>query len=269
MAKIPTHTLNTGGQIPAIGFGTWQLSQGRQAVSCVGQALTTGYRLIDTAMMYANERSVGEAIRNSLVPRQDIFVTTKLWPTDFGYDNTLTAFERSRSRLGLDCVDLYLIHWPQGDRLLRMESWRALEDLYRDGLCKAIGVSNYKINHLKEVLRSAVKPAVNQIPFHPFIYKQQLPILKFCKSQGIVVEAYSPLSRTYQFDNPILGEIAGKYSKTKAQIMLRWSIQHGAIPIPKSAQKDRMAENIRVFDFELGAGDISKLNKLSGPAQAA
>lgn len=263
MSKVPKLKLNSGTTLPSFGFGTWNLT-GRDGVEATSEALRVGYRLLDTARIYGNEAEVGEAIRNSLVPREEIFVTTKLWPNDFGYDNALRAFDDSLERLGLEYIDLYLIHWPRNDKEKRQESWRALCELYKQGFAKSIGVSNYGVGHLEEVLATpAVVPAVNQIEFHPYIYEEQRPILEFCRQQGIVVEAYSPLSRGLGLDNITVKDVARRNQRTPAQVVLRWAIQHGTVPIPKSADADRIKENFKVFDFELSADDIRMLDDLS------
>lgn len=247
--------LNSGSQIPAIGFGTWNL-QGSE----VKTALQAGYRLIDTARIYGNEHSVGQAIRDSDVHRGDIFLTTKLWPSDFVVARE--AFEEGLERLGLDYIDLYLIHWPNGDS--RKTAWQALTEIKKQLKARAIGVSNYQVEHLKELMSESKEiPAVNQIEFHPFIYHKQKPILDFCHQHCIAVEAYSPLSQGEGLDNPTIASIAAAHGKSSAQIMLRWAIQHGTIPIPRSSNPDRIHTNLEVFDFELTAADMAALDDLS------
>ena len=249
--------------MPGFGFGTWNLT-GNECVEATGEALRVGYRLLDTARIYGNEREVGEAIRKSPVPREEIFVTTKLWPNDFGYGNALRAFNESLERLGLEYVDLYLIHWPRNDRAKRQESWRALGELHKQGLAKSIGVSNYAVEHLEEVLATSdVTAVVNQIEFHPYIYEQQRPILEFCKKHGIVIEAYSPLSQGHGLDSITVRDVAERTGRTPAQVVLRWAIQHETVPIPKSAHAERIRENFKVFDFELSADDMKMLDELS------
>lgn len=261
MKKLPMIKLNDGNFIPGFGFGTWKLSDD-QALASVKQALETGYRLIDTAKVYGNEEAVGRAVRGSSIPRDQVFVTTKLWNNNQGYDTTLTAFSESLDRLGLDYVDLYLIHWPATEQ--RHESWDALQKIQRDGGAKSIGVSNYMIHHLKELLaESDTAPAVNQIEFNPYSYVQQEPLLKFCKQQNIIVEAYSPLTGGYKINDKTISEVAQKIGKTNAQIMLRWAVQHGTIPIPKSAHPERIRENINIFDFELASEDMATIDVLS------
>ncbi len=254
--------LNNGGLIPPIGLGTWGLNSDGQAQESVANALQLGYRLIDTAKIYGNERAVGEGIKASGIPREKIFVTTKLWNSDQGYHTARAAFEESLGKLGLDYLDLYLIHWPATDQ--RHKAWQALEEINHDGLAKAIGVSNYTVGHLEEMMDlSDTVPAVNQIEFHPFVYQEQRPIIEFCHKHKIVVEAYSPLAQAQDIDNPVISEVAEKHKKTNAQVMIRWAIQHGTVPIPKSTHQERIKENIGVFDFELSASDMKQLNGLS------
>lgn len=255
-------TLNTGASMPAIGYGTWQLRDGTEATEAIVAALQAGYRLIDTAKLYGNERSVGEAIRASDIPREEIFVTTKLWSGDLGYESAHRAFKESLERLGLEYVDLYLIHWPGIDA--RADAWRALEEIYRDGRAKAIGVSNYEIRHLEEVrAQSDIVPAVNQIELHAFNYHEQREVLAYCHEQGVVVQAYSPLAQATDMKNPAIQEIAAAYGKTPAQVMLRWCVQHGTVPIPKSSNPERMKENIDIFTFELTGEEMQGINDLS------
>jgi diketogulonate reductase-like aldo/keto reductase len=262
MSNIPTIKLNTGESMPAIGFGTWQIDDQNEAKDSVIEALKVGYRLIDTAKIYGNEQGVGQGIKESGVARADIFVTTKLWNSDQGYESGLKAFEKSLQRLGLEYLDLYLIHWPATDK--RAESWKALQEIHAQGLSKAIGVSNYTVRHLKELLaNSDVVPAINQIEFHPFIYEQQKEVLEFCKQKGIVVEAYSPLARAKEINNTTLHAIAERHGKTIAQVMLRWAIQHGTVPIPKSTNQARIKENFKVFNFKLADEEMETINKLS------
>lgn len=259
--EVPTVKLNTGAEIPVIGFGTWGL-QARQGSSAVLEAFKAGYRLIDTAMIYDNEKEVGEAIRASGLHRKDIFVTTKLWNSYQGYKTALAAFEESLERLGLEYIDLYLIHWPATDK--RDESWEALTELYKHGRAKAIGVSNYTIRHLAELAeKSSIIPAVNQIEFHPFLYKDQLEVLEFCKKHKIIVQAYSPLAQAHRINDPLLATIAEGFGKTPSQVMLRWALQHGTIPIPKAAHREHTISNIDVFDFQLTADDMAAIDNLS------
>lgn len=263
MEKVAELELNNGNKMPVFGFGTWQLSEGREAVDAITTVLEAGYRLIDTAKIYGNERSIGEAINASGIPREEIFVTTKLWTAEQGYDSALTAFDESLQRLGLDYIDLYLIHWPGHDSGRRLDSWRAFEEIQANGRVKNIGVSNFMVNHLHELAaKSNTVPSVNQIEFHPFIYDKQAPVLEYCAKHNIVVEAYSPLARGRKVDDPRIGTIAEKHGKSNAQVMLRWALQHKTVPIPKSSHPGRIKENLDVFDFELTKQDMAELDSL-------
>lgn len=248
--------LNNGVSIPRLGLGVYQA---RSTTRAVLHAFECGYRHVDTAALYGNEAEVGEAVRESGVARGDIFVTTKLWNSDHGYDNALRAFDASISRLGLDYVDLYLLHWPvQG---LRGDSWRALEKLYEEKRCRAIGVSNYMIRHLDELLGQCnVPPAVNQVEFSPFLFLQDL--LSYCRQHKIQLEAYSPLTKGERLSWPALQTVASRYRKSVAQILIRWSLQHGLVVIPKSSNAERIAENADVFDFEISDEDMAALNAM-------
>jgi diketogulonate reductase-like aldo/keto reductase len=251
--------LNSGAPIPQLGLGVWQTPRGRATRNAVAAALSLGYRHIDTAHIYGNEADVGAAVRASDVPREEIFVTTKLWNDDQGYDPALRAFDESLRRLGLDYVDLYLIHWPVPGR--RLESWRALESLHRDGRARAIGVSNYMRPHLKELLAKAkVVPAVNQIEVSPFL--QQRDARAACAASGIIVEAYSPLTRGRRLDHPAVQGIAQRFGRSPAQVLLRWGIQHGLVVLPKSANPDRIAQNGAIFDFTLDTKAMAELDAL-------
>ncbi len=267
MAEIPQLELNTESKIPPIGFGTWQIEDGEEVIKSVSLALDSGYRLIDTARIYRNEKGVGEAIRKSSVPRSEIFVTTKLWPSDFGSDSARSAFDESLGRLGLEYVDLYLMHWPSRDSKRRNDAWQTLIEIKKEGRVKNIGVSNYMVEHLQDVLKNSdVVPSVNQIEFHPYIYEDQKPVLEFCKKHGIVVEAYSPLSRGLGLDNLTVNDVAHRVGKTPAQVVLRWALQHETVPIPKSVTTERIRENIQVFDFELSTKDMEMIDSLSSSA---
>jgi diketogulonate reductase-like aldo/keto reductase len=262
MHEVPIVKLNTGDSMPAIGFGTWQIEDQDKAAKSVKTAIEVGYRLIDTAKIYGNEQGVGKGIAESGVARKEFFITTKLWNSDQGYESALKAFEQSLKRLGMEYLDLYLIHWPATDK--RAESWKALQKIYTEGLAKNIGVSNYTVHHLQELLAETdVVPAVNQIEFHPFIYDEQKEVLEFCREKGIVVEAYSPLARAKDLNNTTLHAIAERHGKTIAQVMLRWAIQHGTVPIPKSTNTSRIKENFSVFDFKLSDEEMRTINKLS------
>ncbi|MEM4347606.1 MAG: aldo/keto reductase [Candidatus Altiarchaeota archaeon] len=254
--------LNNGVEIPYLGLGTWLLNSGKETQNAVLWALEFGYRLIDTASIYGNESDVGIAIKKSKISRDKIFVTTKLWNSDQGYEKTLKAFEKSLKILNLSYIDLYLVHWPAEKKSLREETWRAIEKVYMDGKCRAIGVSNYTIKHLSELLEIAeIIPAINQVEFSPFLYQKEL--LEFCNSNKIQVEAYSPLTRGKKLNDPKLLEIAEKYGKTPAQILIRWALQHSLVVIPKSSKKEHIYENSQVFDFEISKGDMEKLDSFN------
>jgi diketogulonate reductase-like aldo/keto reductase len=251
--------LNTGARIPRVGLGVWQTPRGSTTRAAVESALATGYRHVDTARIYGNEADVGAALRATAIPRAELFVTTKLWNADQGYDAALTAFEGSLARLGLDHVDLYLIHWPVAAR--RLDSWRALERLHADGRARAIGVSNYLVPHLRELLDVArVVPAVNQIELSPFL--QRRDTVDLCRQHGIVVEAYSPLTHGVRLEHPVVLDIAGRVKRSAAQVLLRWGIQRDLVVLPKSTQPRRIAENAALFDFVLGADDMTTLDGL-------
>ena len=252
--------LNNGEKIPIFGFGTYLNDKGKQTIDSILYAFEIGYRHIDTATFYGNEREIGQAIYKSDIPRKEIFVTTKLWNSDHGYQKALDAFNLSLEKLGLDYVDLYLIHWPVEN--LRLESWRALQKLYNDGLCKSIGVSNYMERHLEELLnQSDIVPVVNQVEFSPFLYLRELQ--NYCESQDIALESYSPLTKGYKLKDSKLNEIAQKYTKSAAQILIRWCLQKGVIVIPKSVQKEHIKQNSNVFDFNISESDMIKLGNLN------
>lgn len=254
-------TLNNGVPIPQLGYGVWKIPD-EEAVQVVGEAIQTGYRLIDTAMIYGNERGVGKAIAHSDVPREELFITTKVWNADQGYENTLRAFDESLEKLGLDDVDLYLIHWPTPKFDTYVETYQALEKLYKDGRVKAIGVCNFDIEHLERIFAECeVKPAVNQVEYHPYL--QQKELKAFCEKHDIQLEAYSPLMNgTYVLENEVIQELAESYGKTPGQIILRWHVQTGVVAIPKTATPRRMKENLSVFDFELTEADMQRIAEL-------
>ncbi|TET90714.1 MAG: aldo/keto reductase [Methanomassiliicoccales archaeon] len=263
MSRIRIDTrvkLNNGAEMPIFGLGTFQAERGGETREAVLDAFDAGYRLVDTAAMYGNEEDVGRAVRECGIPREEIFVTTKLWNDDHGYDRAVAAFEESLEKLGLSYVDLYLIHFPVEG--LRNESWRALETLQEEGKCKSIGVSNYMIWHLEELLKySSTVPVINQVEFNPFLYQKDL--LEFCHSHNIRLEAYSPLTKGHRLNDPNLAEIALNYSKTPAQILIRWVLQRDIIVIPKSSRKERIYENADVFDFEISHEDMKALDSLN------
>lgn len=256
---IPSKKLNNGLYIPSIGFGTWMMSDGQEAESAVSAALEAGYRHIDTAAIYRNEKSVGRAIKNSGLRREELFITTKLWNDDQFYDDVLPAFEKSLENLQLDYIDLYLVHFPVTET--RDAAWLKMEEIYKNGKAKSIGVSNYTERHLEQLLKScSVKPAVNQVEVHTFLHQKELR--SFCKEHGIAVEAYSPLAHGSNMDNYLIKQLAEKYSKTYGQIMLRWIVQNDMIVLPKSAKKHRIEENIQIFDFEISQDDMKKIDEL-------
>ncbi|MDW2884748.1 aldo/keto reductase [Exiguobacterium artemiae] len=255
-------TLNNGLVMPQLGYGVFKVPE-QEVYEAVREALRVGYRSIDTAMIYENEAGVGRALKDSGIPREEIFLTTKVWNKDQGYEQTLAAFETSLTKLGVDYVDLYLIHWPMPDEDLYMDTWRALEQLYRDGKTKAIGVSNFHIPHLTRVLEEGtVVPAVNQIELHPFL--SQEAIREFCQKNGIVVEAWSPLMKGRDaLTEPVITEIAARHGKTPAQVVLRWHLQHDIIAIPKSVTPSRIQENLDIFEFTLSPDDMRQIDQLN------
>lgn len=251
-----TVTLNNGYPMPWFGLGTFLSDAGEATQNSVRWALEAGYRHIDTARVYKNEEDVGQAIRDSGVPRAEIFVTTKVWNDDQGYEPTLKACDASLQRLGMDYVDLYLVHWPVSG--LRNETYRALIKLFEMGKTRAIGVSNFTIRHLDELLaQTDIVPAVNQIELSPFHQRPEL--VNYCRSKGIVVEAYSTLGRGKRADDDRLAAIGQQYGKTAAQVALRWGLQHGVVIIPKSVRSERILENANIFDFELSPADMQAI----------
>ncbi len=251
--------LNNGLEMPWLGLGVYQAAPGPITRGAVREALGVGYRMIDTAKLYGNEADVGAVVRESEVPRGEVFVTTKLWNSDHGYDPALRAFDRSLRELGLDYVDLYLIHWPVAAG--RRETWRALEKLYAEGQARAIGVSNYMVHHLEELLADAeVVPAVDQVEMNPFLPQRDLQ--SFCREHGIRLEAYSPLTKGHRLGDRRLATIGAKHGKTPAQVLLRWCLQTGAVAIPKSVRPERIRENADLFDFALDARDLQTLDAL-------
>lgn len=251
-------TLNNGVQMPNIGFGTWQVPA-EKAREAVLWALQAGYRLIDTSLDYWNEREVGQAVRDSGLQREEVFVTTKLEGGDHGHDRTPQGLRRSLANLDISYVDLYLIHWPGSG--LRIETWKAMEDLLEQGRCRAIGVSNYMIHHLEEVLEHGrVVPAVNQVELHPFLYPRKLA--EFCSINGIQMESYSPLTKARRLFHPVIVRVAERHGRTPAQVVLRWHLQHDFIPIPRSVRREHIEENIAIFDFSLSDRDMEELDSL-------
>jgi diketogulonate reductase-like aldo/keto reductase len=264
MTRADHIALGNGVSIPRLGLGVYQSGRGRATENAVSWALDAGYRHIDTAAMYGNETEVGAALKRAiasgLVRREEVFVTTKLWNSDHGYDEALRAFDASRRRLGLDQVDLFLLHWPVPQR--RLHSWRALERILGDGRCRAIGVSNFMVDHLEELLSHAkVPPAVNQIELHPWC--QQRDVVAFCNAHDIAVVAYSPLTKGMKLGDAGLATIARELRRSPAQILLRWSLQKGFATIPKSAKQERIIENAGIFDFSLDAEQMARLDHLN------
>lgn len=252
----PYTTLHNGTKMPLIGLGMWDM-YGQEAEQAVSWALEIGYRLFDSAAMYGNEAELGKAILHSCIPRQEIFITTKVANGEQGFDKTLRAFDASLKKLGCDYIDLYLIHWPM--RRTRLDTWKALEKLYEDGQVKAIGVANYLEPFLEELLpKAAIVPMVNQVEFSPWLYLEDL--LKYCRNREIVLQAYSPLVRGERLKEAALVSIAKKYGKTPAQIILRWAVQHGISTIPKSSNRQRLEENFSIFDVEISAADMAVIN---------
>lgn len=260
MGQVPEIQLTADVAIPQLGYGVFQVPPAETA-RAVTAALQAGYRSIDTAAVYGNEEGVGAAIADSGIPRDELFITTKLWNSDQGYDSTFKAFDRSLRRLGLEQVDLYLIHWPMPARDRYLETWRAMEQLQKDGRVRAIGVSNFTEPHLRRLLDEAdVPPSINQVELHPRL--QQAPLRAFHAEHGIATEAWGPLGQGTLLDNEVLGGLAAKYGKSAAQIMIRWHLQIGNVVIPKSVTPSRIAENLAVFDFELAADDLTVIGEL-------
>ncbi|HEX3476055.1 MAG TPA: aldo/keto reductase [Kofleriaceae bacterium] len=258
-ATTPCLPLLTGAQIPQLGFGVWEVPEGATTRNSVTAALELGYRHVDTARVYGNEADVGAAIRASSVPRDQVFVTTKLWNDGHGYDAALRELDASLARLGMDHVDLYLIHWPVPGK--RRDSWRALERAFADGRARAIGVSNYMVPHLRELLGEAkVVPHVNQIELSPFLQRRDTCAL--CREHGIVVEAYCPLTQGQRLADARLAAVARRVGRTPAQVLLRWSLEHGNVVLSRSVQRDHIAENAAVFDFALDAAAMAELDAL-------
>lgn len=254
-----TTLLNNGVKMPWLGLGVWQVDNDNEVEAAVKMAVKAGYRAIDTAEAYENEEGVGKAIKECGVSRDELFITTKVWNSSQGYQSTLGAFEESRRKLGLDYIDLYLIHWPVKGKYT--DTWRALEKLYKDGLVRAIGVSNFQIHHLQDLFKKgSVIPMVNQVECHPLLSQKEL--LAFCKKNKIQLEAWSPLMQGH-LELPLLLELSNKYGKSPAQIVLRWHLQNEVIAIPKSVHENRIIENSNIFDFELSEDDMKSINELN------
>ncbi|MEH7349344.1 aldo/keto reductase [Gottfriedia acidiceleris] len=260
-----TVTLHNGVKMPRLGLGVFKVSDGEEVVESVKAAIRNGYISIDTAAIYKNEEGVGQAIKESGIAREELFVTSKVWNSDQGYETTLQAFETSLNLLGLDYLDLYLIHWPGVDKY--KDTWKALEKLYKDGRVRAIGVSNFQIHHLQNLMSDCeIKPMVNQVEFHPHLSQKEL--LAFCKNEGIQMEAWSPLKQGQLLEEPVLTKIAQKYNKSVAQVILRWDLQHDVVTIPKSIKEHRIVENANIFDFELTQEDMENIDSLNQDSRA-
>lgn len=252
-------TLHNGVEIPYLGLGTYQSDNDQEVVDAVSFAMQLGYRHIDTASVYGNEEGVGKGIIESGINRNDAFVVSKVWNTEQGYESTLKAFDASLASLGLDYLDLYLIHWPVGGKY--KETWRALEKLYAEKRIRSIGVSNFMQHHLEDLLHTAkVIPMVNQMEFHPYVVQQDL--IDYCSTKGIQYEAWSPFMQGKVFNLDICQELSRKYAKTIAQVLLRWNLQKGIVTIPKSVKKDRIRSNADIFNFEISADDLAYLDSL-------
>lgn len=258
--------LSNGHEIPAVGFGTYKITDPVSARESVKMALETGYTHIDTAALYENEDMVGKAIRESGIPREQLFVTSKLWKTELSYEKAMAGFEKTMEKIGLDYLDLYLIHWPASPthddnwEQANIDTWNAFIDIYKSGRVKAIGVSNFMPHHLKALMDAEIIPMVNQIEIQPGF--PQWETVNFCRENGIIVEAWSPLGRGRVLDNPLLLELAEKYGKTTAQICLRWEVQNGIVTLPKSVHRERIESNFDVFDFEISKEDMERIDAM-------
>ena len=261
-----TFTLNNGYKIPCIGFGTWQTPDGETAVNSVIEAIKSGYNHIDTAAIYGNEKSIGKAIKESGINRNEIFITSKVWNKDRGYKTTLAAFEKTINDLQIDYLDLYLIHWPASVNKfndwdnINLETWKAMTELYKAGKIKSIGVSNFMPHHLKSLMETEVKPMVDQIEFHPGFMQEET--FKYCNDNNILIEAWSPLGTGKMLDNETLKIVASKYNKSVAQLCIRWCLQNNTLPLPKSVTASRIKENTEIFDFVISDEDMKTINAM-------
>jgi len=254
-----TFTLHNGVKMPYFGLGVYLSQDGQEVINAIQWAVEAGYRHIDTAAIYHNERGVGDGVRNCGVDRDSLFVVSKVWNTEQGYDTTLRAFDTTMERLGLDYLDLYLVHWPKAGKY--KETWRALERIYKEGRVRSIGVSNFMQHHLEDLLSDAeIVPMVNQMEFHPYLVQQSL--LDYCNDKQIRYEAWSPLMQGHIFDVPLMQTLAAKYNKTIPQVVLRYDLQKGVITIPKSSKKERIIANADIFDFEISESDMLALDAL-------
>ena len=261
-----TFTLSNGYKIPCIGFGTWQTPDGETAVNAVKEAIKLGYKHIDTAAIYGNEKSIGKAIKEIGINRDELFITSKVWNKERGYKTTLKAFEKTLNDLCIDYLDLYLIHWPASVNQFKdwdninLETWRAMTELYKAGKIKSIGVSNFMPHHLKSLMETEIKPMVNQIEFHVGFMQEET--FKYCNDNNILIEAWSPLGTGKMLDNDTLKEIANKYNKSIAQLCIRWCLQNNTLPLPKSVTPSRIKENTEIFDFVISDEDMKKINSM-------
>ncbi|WP_304353389.1 aldo/keto reductase [Brachyspira innocens] len=261
-----TFTLSNGYKIPCIGFGTWQTPDGETAVNAVKEAIKLGYKHIDTAAIYGNEKSIGKAIKEIGINRDELFITSKVWNKERGYKTTLKAFEKTLNDLCIDYLDLYLIHWPASVNQFKdwdninLETWRAMTELYKAGKIKSIGVSNFMPHHLKSLMETEIKPVVNQIEFHVGFMQEET--FKYCNDNNILIEAWSPLGTGKMLDNETLKEIANKYNKSIAQLCIRWCLQNNTLPLPKSVTPSRIKENTEIFDFVISDEDMKKINSM-------
>ena len=261
-----TFTLSNGYKIPCIGFGTWQTPDGETAVNAVKEAIKLGYKHIDTAAIYGNEKSIGKAIKESGINRDELFITSKVWNKERGYKTTLKAFEKTLNDLCIDYLDLYLIHWPASVNQFKdwdninLETWRAMTELYKAGKIKSIGVSNFMPHHLKSLMETEIKPMVNQIEFHVGFMQEET--FKYCNDNNILIEAWGPLGTGKMLDNETLKEIANKYNKSIAQLCIRWCLQNNTLPLPKSVTPSRIKENADIFDFVISDEDMKKINSM-------
>ncbi len=253
-------TLHNGVEMPTLGLGVWKMENNDEVKTAVNAAIDAGYKAIDTAAAYKNEEGVGTAIKENSTPREELFITSKVWNDDQGYESTLKAFEDTVSKLGIETLDLYLIHWPVEGKY--KETWKAMEKLYKDGRIRAIGVSNFHPHHLEELMKEAeIKPMVNQVEFHPLLNQKELR--DYCKQHSIQMEAWSPLAQGKLLDNEVVKGIAEQHGKSTAQVIIRWDLEHEVITIPKSSNPDRIKQNFDVFDFELTKDDIRALDELN------